>query len=72
MTKAELEQEIKILRQYVVNLKEDNKLLATKVHMIEGQARNMSNIIQTLEEELNMRRAQETLYKNFNDDSRNY
>jgi hypothetical protein len=72
MTKTELEQEVKILRQYVVNLKIDKDNLANQLQQAEGQLRMMSLSLKSLNEELRMRRSQEKATKRFNDDSKYY
>lgn len=72
MTKAELEQEVKTLRQYVVNLKADKDNLINQLQQAEGQIRMMSLSLKSLNEELNMRRSQDEATKRFNDDSKYY
>jgi phage shock protein A len=72
MTKAELEQEVIILRQYVVNLKEDKDNLINQLQQTEGQINMMLLSLKALNEELTMRRSQEEVDKRFNDDSKYY
>jgi hypothetical protein len=72
MTKAELEQEVIILRQYVVNLKEDKDNLINQLQQTEGQISMMLLSLKALNEELTMRRSQEEVDKRFNDDSKYY
>jgi phage shock protein A len=72
MTKAELEQEVKILRQYVVNLKTDNDMLNKQLQQTEGQIKIMSVSLESVNKELNLRRSQEEATKRFNDDSKYY
>jgi hypothetical protein len=72
MTKIELEQEIKILRQYVVNLKADKDNLVNQLQQSEGQIKMMSLSLESLNEELRMRRSQDEATKRFNDDSKYY
>jgi len=72
MIKAELEQEVKILRQYVINLKADKDNLTSQLQQAEGQLKMMSLSLESLNEELRMRRSQEEVDKRFNDDSKYY
>ena len=72
MTKVELEQEVKTLRQYVVNLKADKDNLSNQLQQAEGQLKMMSLSLESLNEELTMRRSQEEVDKRFNDDSKYY
>jgi len=72
MTKAELEQEVKILRQYVVNLKTDNDRLNKQLQQTEGQIKMMSISLESVNKELNLRRSQDEATKRFNDDSKYY
>lgn len=72
MTKTELEQEVKILRQYIVNLKEDKDNLINQLQQVNGQFNMMSLSLKALNEELTMRRSQEEVDKRFNDDSKYY
>jgi hypothetical protein len=72
MTKAELEQEVKILRQYVVDLKKDKDALTSQLQQTEGQLKMMSLSLKSLNEELTMRRSQDEATKRFNDDSKYY
>ena len=72
MTKTELEQEVKTLRQYVVNLKTDNNNLTNQLQQAEGQLKMMSLSLKSLNEELKMRRSQDEATKRFNDDSKYY
>ena len=72
MTKAELEQEVIILRQYVVNLKEDKDNLINQLQQTEGQISMMLLSLKAFNEELTMRRSQEEVDKRFNDDSKYY
>lgn len=72
MTKAELEQEVKTLRQYVVNLKVDKDNLTNQLQQAEGQLKIMSLSLKSLNEELAMRRSQDEATKRFNDDSKYY
>lgn len=72
MNKAELEQEVKTLRQYVVNLKADNNKLIEQLQQAEGQLKMMSLSLESLNEELRMRRSQDEATKRFNDDSKYY
>lgn len=72
MTKAELEQEVKILRQYVVDLKKDKDILTNQLQQTEGQLKMMSLSLKSLNEELTMRRSQDKATKRFNDDSKYY
>lgn len=72
MTKIELEQEIKILRQYVVSLKADKDNLVNQLQQSEGQIKMMSLSLESLNEELRMRRSQDEATKRFNDDSKYY
>lgn len=72
MTKAELEQEVKILRQYVVDLKKDKDILTSQLQQTEGQLKMMSLSLKSLNEELTMRRSQDEATKRFNDDSKYY
>lgn len=72
MTKVELEQEIKTLRQYVVNLKTDKDNLSNQLQQAEGQLKMMSLSLESLNEELRMRRSQDEATKRFNDDSKYY
>jgi TolA-binding protein len=72
MTKAELEQEVKVLRQYVVNLKADKDNLSNQLQQAEGQLKMMSLSLESLNEELRMRRSQDDATKRFNDDSKYY
>jgi hypothetical protein len=72
MTKIELEQEVKILRQYVVSLKGDKDYLSNQLQQAEGQLKMMSLSLESLNEELRMRRSQDDATKRFNDDSKYY
>ena len=72
MTKTELEQEVKTLRQYVVSLKTDNNNLTNQLQQVEGQLKMMSLSLESLNEELKMRRSQDEATKRFNDDSKYY
>ena len=72
MTKTELEQEVKILRQYVVDLKKDKDALTSQLQQTEGQLKMMSLSLKSLNEELTMRRSQDEATKRFNDDSKYY
>jgi ABC-type phosphate transport system auxiliary subunit len=72
MTKVELEQEVKTLRQYVVNLKADKDNLFNQLQQAEGQLKMMSLSLKSLNEELQMRRSQDEATKRFNDDSKYY
>ena len=72
MTKTELEQEVKTLRQYVVSLKTDNNNLTNQLQQAEGQLKMMSLSLESLNEELKMRRSQDEATKRFNDDSKYY
>jgi TolA-binding protein len=72
MTKAELEQEVKILRQYVINLKADKDNLTSQLQQAEGQLKMMSLSLESLNEELRIRRSQDEATKRFNDDSKYY
>jgi hypothetical protein len=72
MTKAESEQEIKTLRQYVVNLKADKDNIFNQLQQAEGQLKMMSLSLESLNEELRMRRSQDEATKRFNDDSKYY
>jgi chromosome segregation ATPase len=72
MTKVELEQEVKTLRQYVVNLKADKDNLSNQLQQAEGQLKMMSLSLESLNEELRMRRSQDEATKRFNDDSKYY
>jgi predicted nucleic acid-binding Zn-ribbon protein len=72
MIKAELEQEVKILRQYVVSLKADKDNLSNQLQQAEGQLKMMSLSLESLNEELRMRRSQDNATKRFNDDSKYY
>jgi len=72
MTKVELEQEVKTLRQYVVNLKADKDNLSNQLQQAEGQLKMMSLSLKSLNEELQMRRSQDEATKRFNDDSKYY
>ena len=72
MIKAELEQEVKTLRQYVVNLKADKDNLSNQLQQAEGQLKMMSLSLKSLNEELQMRRSQDEATKRFNDDSKYY
>jgi predicted nucleic acid-binding Zn-ribbon protein len=72
MIKAELEQEVKVLRQYVVNLKADKDNLSNQLQQAEGQLKMMSLSLESLNEELRMRRSQDDATKRFNDDSKYY
>jgi uncharacterized membrane protein YvbJ len=72
MTKAELEQEVKILRQYIVNLKADKDNIFNQLQQAEGQLKMMSLSLESLNEELRMRRSQDEATKRFNDDSKYY
>ena len=72
MTKTELEQEVKTLRQYVVSLKTDNNNLTNQLQQAEGQLKMMSLSLESLNEELRMRRSQDEATKRFNDDSKYY
>ena len=68
----QMEQEIVQLRQYVVNLNEEKKTLATQLNAAAERMKVLSKMISSLEEELNYRRAQEQAKNKYNDDSRNY
>jgi hypothetical protein len=72
MTKVELEQEVKILRQYVTNLKTDKDNLTNQLQQTEGQLKMMLLSLESLNEELKMRRSQDKITKRFNDDSKYY
>jgi chromosome segregation ATPase len=72
MTKTELEQEVKTLRQYVVSLKTDKDKLVNQLQQAEGQLKMMSLSLESLNEELKMRRSQDEATKRFNDDSKYY
>jgi hypothetical protein len=72
MTKAELEQEVKILKQYVINLKADKDNLTSQLQQAEGQLKMMSLSLESLNEELRIRRSQDEATKRFNDDSKYY
>jgi uncharacterized phage infection (PIP) family protein YhgE len=72
MIKAELEQEVKVLRQYVVSLKADKDNLSNQLQQAEGQLKMMSLSLESLNEELRMRRSQDDATKRFNDDSKYY
>lgn len=72
MTKAELEQEVKTLRQYVVNLKADKDNLTNQLQQAEDQRKMMLLSLESLNEELTMRRSQDEATKRFNDDSKYY
>ena len=72
MTKTELEQEVKTLRQYVVSLKSDKDNLSNQLQQVEGQLKMMSLSLESLNEELRMRRSQDEATKRFNDDSKYY
>jgi uncharacterized phage infection (PIP) family protein YhgE len=72
MTKTELEQEVKTLRQYVVSLKSDKDNLSNQLQQVEGQLKMMSLSLESLNEELRMRISQDEATKRFNDDSKYY
>ena len=72
MIKAELEQEVKVLRQYVVSLKADKDNLSNQLQQAEGQLKMMSLSLESLNEKLRMRRSQDDATKRFNDDSKYY
>jgi chromosome segregation ATPase len=68
----QMEQEIVQLRQYVVNLNEEKKSFNIQLTAAAEKMKTMSDMITSLEEELNYRRAQEQAKNKYNDDSRNY
>jgi chromosome segregation ATPase len=68
----QMEQEIVQLRQYVVNLNEDKKVLVAQLNSAAERMQALSGMVTSLEEELNYRRAQEQAKNKYNDNSRNY
>lgn len=68
----QMEQEIAQLRQYVVNLNEEKKALATQLNAAAERMKILGEMLDKLEEEVRYYKTQEQVKSRYNDDSRNY
>jgi len=69
--KEELQNEITILRKYVVNLKEEKDKLTQELNATQNQLRIMSNQYNSIYSELEKRKSEEKATK-YSDSSKNY
>ena len=68
----QLEEEIRILREYVVTLKKENSELQERLNEIGEQLKKIYEFNNSLNDELMFRKQQDVISSKYSDSSRNY
>jgi broad-specificity NMP kinase len=68
----QLEEEIRILREYVVTLKKENSELQERLNEIGEQLKKIYEFNNSLNDELMFRKQQDVISAKYSDSSRNY